>query len=64
MVIGGGLNSGILATGAVPGAKYNYQPAPEPIMEKVRKIEAVCKFYKVPLAAAALQFPLAHPAVV
>ncbi len=63
VVIGGGLNSGILATGAVPGAKYNYQPAPEPIMEKVRKIETVCKFYKVPLAAAALQFLLAHPAV-
>ncbi len=63
VVIGGGLNSGILATGAVPGAKYNYQPAPEPIMEKVRKIEAVCKVYKVPLAAAALQFLLAHPAI-
>jgi D-threo-aldose 1-dehydrogenase len=63
VVIGGGLNSGILATGAVPGAKYNYQPAPEPIMDKVRKIEAVCKVYKVPLAAAALQFLLAHPAI-
>jgi D-threo-aldose 1-dehydrogenase len=63
VVIGGGLNSGILATGAVPGAKYNYQPAPEPIMEKVRKIEALCKVYKVPLAAAALQFLLAHPAI-
>ena len=40
VVIGGGLNSGILATGAVPGAKYNYSPAPEHIMEKVRQIEA------------------------
>ena len=63
IVIGGGLNSGILATGAVPGAKYNYAPAPEAIMEKVRKIEAVCKMHKVPLPAAALQFLLAHPAV-
>ena len=63
IVIGGGLNSGILATGAVPGAKYNYAPAPEPIMEKVRKIEAVCASHKVPLPAAALQFLLAHPAV-
>jgi D-threo-aldose 1-dehydrogenase len=63
VVIGGGLNSGILATGAVPGAKYNYAPAPEPIMEKVRKIEAVCKTYDVPLPAAALKFLLAHPAV-
>jgi D-threo-aldose 1-dehydrogenase len=63
IVIGGGLNSGILATGAVPGAKYNYAPAPEHIMERVRKIEAVCAAHKVPLAAAALQFLLAHPAV-
>jgi D-threo-aldose 1-dehydrogenase len=63
IVIGGGLNSGILATGAVKGAKYNYAPAPEPIMEKVRKIEDVCKAHEVPLAAAALQFLLAHPAV-
>jgi D-threo-aldose 1-dehydrogenase len=63
IVIGGGLNSGILATGAVPGAKYNYAPAPEHIMEKVRKIEAVCKDHGVPLPAAALQFLLAHPAV-
>jgi D-threo-aldose 1-dehydrogenase len=63
VVIGGGLNSGILATGAVTGAKYNYSPAPEYIMDKVEKIETVCKNYKVPLPAAALQFLLAHPAV-
>lgn len=63
LVIGGGLNSGILATGAVPGAKYNYTPAPEAIMAKVRSIEEVCRRHAVPLAAAALQFLLAHPAV-
>ncbi|MFO1122004.1 MAG: aldo/keto reductase [Hyphomicrobiales bacterium] len=63
IVIGGGLNSGILATGAVPGAKYNYAPAPAEIMDKVRKIETVCKEFGVPLPAAALQFLLAHPAV-
>ena len=63
VVIGGGLNSGILATGAVPGAKYNYSPAPPEIMDKVRKIEAVCAAHKVPLPAAALQFLLAHPAI-
>ncbi len=63
IVIGGGFNGGILATGAVPGAKWNYAPAPEPIMQKVKKIEAVCARHKVPLAAAALQFLLAHPAV-
>ena len=64
VVIGGGLNSGILATGAVSGAKYNYSPAPAHIMEKVRKIEAICAEYNVPLPAAALQFLLAHPAIV
>jgi D-threo-aldose 1-dehydrogenase len=64
VVIGGGLNSGILATGAIPGAKYNYSPAPAHIMEKVKKIEAVCAEHNVPLPAAALQFLLAHPAIV
>ncbi|MBL8894571.1 MAG: aldo/keto reductase [Rhizobiales bacterium] len=63
VVIGGGFNGGILATGAVPGAKWNYAPAPAPIMEKVKKIEAVCARHNVPLPAAALQFLLAHPAV-
>jgi D-threo-aldose 1-dehydrogenase len=63
IVIGGGFNGGILATGAKPGAKWNYAPAPDHIMEKVRRIEAVCARHKVPLPAAALQFLLAHPAV-
>ena len=63
IVIGGGFNGGILATGAVPGAKWNYAPAPAAIMEKVRQIEAVCARHQVPLPAAALQFLLAHPAV-
>ena len=63
VVVGGGFNSGILATGAVDGAKYNYAPAPAEIMEKVRRIEAVCAAYDVPLPAAALQFVVAHPAV-
>lgn len=63
VVIGGGFNSGILATGAIEGAKYNYAPAPTEIMERVRKIEAVCAEYDVPLPAAALQFVVAHPAI-
>lgn len=62
-VIGGPLNSGILATGAVEGATYDYKPAPPAIMARVARIEAVCRRHGVPLAAAALQFPLAHPAV-
>jgi D-threo-aldose 1-dehydrogenase len=63
VLVGGGFNSGILATGAKPGAKYNYAPAPAPIMDKVAKVEAVCAEFNVPLPAAALQFVVAHPAV-
>lgn len=64
IVLGGPYNSGILATGAQPGAKFSYKPAPPNIMDKVRMIENVCNKWGVPLKAAALQFPLAHPAVV
>ena len=63
VLVGGGFNSGILATGVIPGAKYNYSPAPAPIVEKVAKIEEVCRVHGVPLPAAALQFVVAHPAV-
>ena len=63
IIIGGGYNSGILATGAVPGAMYNYEPAGPAILERVAKMEAVCRRHNVPLAAAALQFPLGHPIV-
>jgi D-threo-aldose 1-dehydrogenase len=63
IVIGGAYNSGILATGPVDGAVYNYKPAPPEIKKRVAQIEAVCRRHNVPLAAAALQFPLHHPAV-
>ena len=63
ILLGGPFNSGILATGAVPGAKYNYKPAPPEIMERVARIEAVCGRHGVPLAAAAIQFPLGHSCV-
>ena len=63
VVVGGGFNSGILATGAKEGAKYNYAPAPAEIMERVAMIEKVCAAHKVPLPAAALQFVVAHPAI-
>ena len=64
IIIGGPYNSGILATGAQPGAKFSYQDAPPEILDRVRNIETVCEAHGVPLKAAALQFPLAHPAVV
>lgn len=63
VMLGGVYNSGILATGAIDGAKYNYNPAPPEILDKVRKIEAVCEAHGVPLPAAAMHFCLGHPAV-
>ncbi len=63
IILGGPYNSGILATGAVPGAKYNYADAPPEILDRVRQIEAVCAAHKTPLIAAALQFVLGHPCV-
>lgn len=62
-VIGGVFASGILATGAVKGAKHDYADAPAEAMDRVRRIGAVCDRHGVPLPAAALQFPLGHPAV-
>jgi D-threo-aldose 1-dehydrogenase len=63
LMLGGVFNSGILATGPVAGAKYNYRPAPPDILARVAAIEAVCTRHGVPLRRAALQFPLGHPAV-
>ncbi len=56
-------NSGILVTGAIEGARYNYLPAPDDVMAHVGAIEKVATAHGVPLPAAALQFGLAHPAV-
>jgi D-threo-aldose 1-dehydrogenase len=64
IVIGGPYNSGILASGPKPGAFYNYEPAPPPILEKVGKIEAVCQSHGVSLIDAAFQFPLMNKSVV
>lgn len=64
IVIGGAYHSGILATGAKPGAFYNYDPAPDHILERVAAIEKVVNGHGVKLVEAALRFPLAHPAVV
>ena len=63
IVLGRPYNSGILATGAVPGAKFNYADAPEDVLAKVRKIEAVCAAHDTLLIAAALQFVTGHPAI-
>ena len=60
-VIGALFASGILATGPVEGATYKYAPATPEILEKTRRIEAVCEKHDTPMRAAAMQFPLAHP---
>jgi D-threo-aldose 1-dehydrogenase len=64
VVIGGPFNSGILATGVKADAHYNYGPAPEEVKNRVRRIQQICKSFKVALPEAALRFPLGHPAVV
>ena len=59
IIVGGPLNSGILAGRDT----WNYAAAPAEVVDRVRRIQAVCDSHDVPLPAAALQFPLAHPAV-
>ncbi|MGE3911080.1 MAG: aldo/keto reductase [Chloroflexota bacterium] len=64
IIIGGVYNSGILANlDNLERATFNYQPAEQRWLDKARQIKAVCDRHNVPLQAAALQFPLAHPAV-
>jgi D-threo-aldose 1-dehydrogenase len=63
VLIGGVMNSGILADPR-PGSRFDYAPAPPEIVARARRLSDVCARYGVPLRAAAIQFPLAHPAVV
>ncbi|WP_201404335.1 aldo/keto reductase [Kaistia sp. 32K] len=61
LVIGGVFNSGILASTS-GRKKFNYVDAPAEVLAKVEKLEAVCRRFDVPLPAAAIQYPLRHPA--
>lgn len=63
IVVGGVFNSGILATGVVEGARYEYGTAPAAIVEKVRRLQTIARDHGIPLAAAALQFPFGFEAV-
>jgi D-threo-aldose 1-dehydrogenase len=65
ILCGGPFNSGVLATGSRAGAKthYDYAAPPGAVLARVAQLEAVCDEFGVPLQAAALQFPLGHPAV-
>ncbi len=60
VVIAGVFNSGILAG----NNKFNFNDAPAEIVERVRSLKSACDEFSVPLPAAAIQFPMAHPAVV
>jgi len=64
VVVASPFNSGILATGPVPGATFFYAEAPADVKQRVERLKAACDRHGVPLGAAALQFTLAHPAVV
>ncbi len=63
VVVGAPFSSGILATGAIASSTYGYAPTSDGVRDKALEIQAVCDRHRVPLRAAALQFPLAHPAV-
>ncbi len=63
IVIGGPYNSGVLATGPRAGAFYNYNPAPQRVLDKVAAIQRVCSAHGVRMVDAAFRFPLLHPAV-
>ena len=62
VVVGGVVHSGSLVDPSA-GARYNYVPATEADLARAQRIKAVCDRYDVPLPAAALQFPFAHPRV-
>ena len=63
IVVGGVMNSGVLADPR-PGSRFNYAPAAADVVERAERLAAICARHGVPLRAAAVQFPLAHPAVV
>jgi D-threo-aldose 1-dehydrogenase len=63
VILGGPYNSGILTGGVKQGATHDYVAAPAHLIEKAQRIEAICQRHGVELGAAAMQFPLFHPAI-
>jgi D-threo-aldose 1-dehydrogenase len=63
VILGGPYNSGILTGGVKQGATHDYVAAPAQLIEKAQRIEAICQRHGVELGAAAMQFPLFHPAI-
>jgi D-threo-aldose 1-dehydrogenase len=62
VIAAGVFNSGVIAN-PIPGAWFDYAPAEPEVLQKVRDLTAICARHEVPIKAAAIQFPLAHPAV-
>jgi D-threo-aldose 1-dehydrogenase len=63
VIVGGPYNSGVLVEGEAAKAHYDYAEARPDIVTRVRRIREICDAHRVPLPAAALQFPLLHPAI-
>ena len=55
--------SGILATGPVKGAYFHHREASDEVLQRVRLIQKICEAHQTPMQAAAIQFPLSHPAI-
>jgi D-threo-aldose 1-dehydrogenase len=64
IIVGAPFASGLLTDPSSPDLMYNYRPVPDEVRAKALAIEGACREHGVPLMAAALQFPLLHPAVV
>jgi len=62
VIVGGVFNSGILID-PEPGTTFDYVPAPPEVLDRARRVRGICARHGVPMAAAAVQFPLAHPQV-
>lgn len=63
VILGGPYNSGILTGGVKDNTTHDYAQAPAALIDKARRIEAICQRHGVELGAAAMQFPLFHPAL-
>ena len=63
IIVGGPYNSGILARDLDAEVTFNYEIAPQHLVDQARRLDAICRRHNLDLKAAALQFVLAHPAV-
>jgi len=63
VIVGGPFNSGLLVEGAKATRHYNYAPAPASLVRRTEDLARICTRHAIPLPAAALAFPLGHPAV-